>query len=251
MRPAARRTAAPVRAVPISTAAWIGGPETSGAASDTRSAPPCRMPIGAPPSSRAAMAVRRPAGNRALAEAPQVEFVDRSARRQQHAHEHEEGGLHEAVTHDIDHEARQADRRQGGHAGHHDADVGDGREGQQPLQVPLRPGHDAAYDRGHAAERQQQAMHDRQDLGRAGEDLDDELRQDEQGRRHHGGREDHRNGARGDRMRVREPEVERHDGGLDEQRRRYEAEAAHDHGIAAGARDERPIVAKSSVPDRA
>ena len=72
----------------------------------------------------------------------QIELIHRPASVQEHAGQHEQCRLGEAVADDVDRRSRQAGGTEQPDAAQKDPDVADGREGQQPFDVALGEAHD-------------------------------------------------------------------------------------------------------------
>ena len=102
----------------------------------------------------------RPGDSKRPRPALQVKLVDRAVEVLEHPHGDEQRGLQEAVGDDEQRDAGERTRVEQPEAGEEEADVGDGREGQHPLEVP-RPEAEAR-----AHERREDPRGDQDDLKR-------------------------------------------------------------------------------------
>ena len=156
-----------------------------------------------------------------LEAAPAVQpgLVDRSEPVQHDPGAQEQGRLDQAVTDHVDGGAGQAERREQADADQEHARVADGGEGQQPLDVPLAE----AEQRAHHGRQHAQGQEHVRNRGPVPERLAEHRPVDPgdpvQAEFHHHAGEQHADRRRRHRVRVREPEMERHDGTLDQQAR--------------------------------
>ncbi len=94
-----------------------------------------------------------------LAQAAQLVQIGAAGGIEDGAGAQEQQALEQGVVHGVEQAARQAQRRAQAGGRDHIADLGDGVEGQQTLEIMLRQRHGNAHEHGHRADDGQQGLH--------------------------------------------------------------------------------------------
>ncbi len=145
----------------------------------------------------------------------------------------EQEGLEHGVGEEVEHGGHVAQPLVAAHSGnaeghHHESDLGDGGEGEHPLDVRLHAGDDGGVEGREGSDDRNQDEHFRRFHGVDGE----EPRHEVDTRDDHGGRMNQRRHGRGAFHRVRQPDVQGEHGGLARATHEDEGHGPAHHGAA-------------------
>ncbi len=168
---------------------------------------------------------------------------------EQDARAREQGRLHARVTGDVERRPGDGVGGEHGQTGQEQPGVGHRGERQQPLEMALLPAHERAQHGRERPEGQQRVGEGGvRDAARAREDRPVDPADPVHPQLHHDAGQQHAHRRGGDRVRVGQPEVERHRGRLHQQTRRHQDERDEYEGVRRARVQRLPELGEAQLP---